>query len=212
MTGVPNPDGIPCNDCGIPFNFDRLGVRVPTVVISPWVAKGGVVHEPPAFVKPNATSQFELSSIPATLHRVFNTPNFLTARDAWAAPFDFIWDPTWSNITAPRTDCPLTLPDVPAGAQSPSQVGRVIGAAPLSPLQQDLLHLTLGVTGAARTPADVAAHATLVGDAAIGTEGAAGMHIRQLVTRKLAQAAAERAALAAAAQPVEAAAATATAE
>lgn len=39
VTGVPNPDGItgppPFN-----FGFDRLGVRVATLAISPWVEKG----------------------------------------------------------------------------------------------------------------------------------------------------------------------------
>jgi phospholipase C len=39
LTGIPNPDGIvgppPFN-----FGFDRLGVRVATLAISPWVEKG----------------------------------------------------------------------------------------------------------------------------------------------------------------------------
>ena len=38
-SGVPNPDGVkgpPPNN----FNFDRLGVRVPTIAISPWIEKG----------------------------------------------------------------------------------------------------------------------------------------------------------------------------
>ena len=38
-SGVPNPDGVrgppPSN-----FNYDRLGVRVPTIAISPWIEKG----------------------------------------------------------------------------------------------------------------------------------------------------------------------------
>jgi phospholipase C len=39
-----------------PFHFDRLGVRVPAVLISPWVAKGSVIDE-----------VFEHASIPATV-------------------------------------------------------------------------------------------------------------------------------------------------
>jgi phospholipase C len=39
VRGVPNPDGIvgpePFN-----FHFDRLGVRVPTIMVSPWIEKG----------------------------------------------------------------------------------------------------------------------------------------------------------------------------
>ena len=41
---------------GQPFKFDRLGVRVPAVLVSPWVAKGRVVDE-----------VYEHASIPATV-------------------------------------------------------------------------------------------------------------------------------------------------
>lgn len=34
---VPNPDGLNSKDPA--FNFDRLGVRVPTLMISPWINK-----------------------------------------------------------------------------------------------------------------------------------------------------------------------------
>jgi len=39
VRGVPNPDGIVGPE---PFNFkfDRLGVRVPTIAVSPWIEKG----------------------------------------------------------------------------------------------------------------------------------------------------------------------------
>jgi phospholipase C len=39
-----------------PFHFDRLGVRVPAILVSPWVEKGSVINE-----------EFEHASIPATL-------------------------------------------------------------------------------------------------------------------------------------------------
>lgn len=42
-TGVPHPDGVSPIDLEHPnfsFNFTRLGVRVPLILISPWVAKG----------------------------------------------------------------------------------------------------------------------------------------------------------------------------
>ncbi|HEY4358657.1 MAG TPA: alkaline phosphatase family protein [Acidobacteriaceae bacterium] len=39
-----------------PFHFDRLGVRVPAILISPWVAAGSVINE-----------VFEHASIPATM-------------------------------------------------------------------------------------------------------------------------------------------------
>ena len=42
--GVPNPDGFLGIKNG--FNFTRLGVRIPTLAISPWIEKGTLVHEP----------------------------------------------------------------------------------------------------------------------------------------------------------------------
>jgi hypothetical protein len=38
------------NDEG--FEFDRLGVRVPTIMASPWINKGTVIHAPPEVPPP----------------------------------------------------------------------------------------------------------------------------------------------------------------
>jgi phospholipase C len=82
------PDGASAGpaDTGLnyTFNFDRLGVRVPAILISPWVPKGGVVNE-----------VFEHASIPATATSLF-IPNYdqtappeqqRTAREKAAATF-----------------------------------------------------------------------------------------------------------------------------
>ena len=45
---------------GMPFAFDRLGVRVPAILVSPWVAKGTVVNR-----------VFDHASIPATVTKFF---------------------------------------------------------------------------------------------------------------------------------------------
>ncbi|KAI4368887.1 hypothetical protein MLD38_017394 [Melastoma candidum] len=105
VKNVPSPDGIVGPD-PFYFHFDRLGVRVPTLLISPWVDKGTVIHEPEG---PTAHSQFEHSSIPATVKKLFKLKsNFLTKRDAWAGTFEkyfYLRD-------SPRDDCPETLPMV----------------------------------------------------------------------------------------------------
>nr|DAD26698.1 TPA_asm: hypothetical protein HUJ06_028166 [Nelumbo nucifera] len=103
VIGVPNPDGIIGPD-PFYFRFDRLGVRVPTILISPWIEK--VIHEPNG---PTPYSQFEHSSIPATVKKLFNLKsNFLTKRDAWAGSFE-----NYFHLRdTPRTDCPETLPEV----------------------------------------------------------------------------------------------------
>ncbi|CAN1121130.1 Non-specific phospholipase C6 [Linum perenne] len=50
-----------------------------------------------------ATSEFEHSSIPATIKKLFNlSSNFLTHRDAWAGTFEGVVQ----HLTSPRTDCP----------------------------------------------------------------------------------------------------------
>lgn len=59
------------------FDFTRLGVRVPAVLVSPWIQPGTVVH-----------TQLEHASIPATLRALFapRAPA-LTRRDAAATTF-----------------------------------------------------------------------------------------------------------------------------
>ncbi|XP_059450705.1 non-specific phospholipase C1 [Corylus avellana] len=105
VSGVPNPDGIIGPD-PFYFRFDRLGVRVPTILVSPWVEKGTVIHEPEG---PTPYSQYEHSSIPATVKKLFNLEsNFLTKRDAWAGTFEKYF----RLRDTPRDDCPVTLPEV----------------------------------------------------------------------------------------------------
>jgi phospholipase C len=57
---VPDEFSAPAVDTGTgqPFNFDRLGVRVPAILVSPWIPKNTVV---------DATRTFEHASIPATI-------------------------------------------------------------------------------------------------------------------------------------------------
>jgi phospholipase C len=43
-----------------PFHFDRLGVRVPAILVSPWVARGSVIDD-----------VYEHASIPATITEHF---------------------------------------------------------------------------------------------------------------------------------------------
>lgn len=60
---------------GKPFLFDRLGVRVPAVLVSPWVAKGTVV---PGVDEPDARI-FEHACIPKTVTDFF-VPGFDAAK------------------------------------------------------------------------------------------------------------------------------------
>ncbi|PIN16191.1 hypothetical protein CDL12_11161 [Handroanthus impetiginosus] len=65
-----------------------------------------VIHEPSG---PMPSSQYEHSSIPATVKKLFNLKsNFLTKRDAWAGTFEKYF----SLRETPRDDCPEELPEV----------------------------------------------------------------------------------------------------
>ncbi|XP_008803348.2 non-specific phospholipase C2-like [Phoenix dactylifera] len=136
VAGVPSPDGI----VGPPpffFAFDRLGVRVPTIMVSPWIDKGTVIHGPNGV--PSPTSEYEHSSIPATVKKIFDLPSpYLTQRDAWAGTFEGIMQ----SRTEPRADCPVQLP-------TPSKIrnGEANEGAKLSEFQQELMQLASVLNG-----------------------------------------------------------------
>ncbi|XP_057519223.1 non-specific phospholipase C6 [Amaranthus tricolor] len=132
---IPSPDG---NTAPPPtfFSFDRLGVRVPTIMVSPWIKKGTVVSKPKG---PMANSEFEHSSIPATIKKIFNLKsNFLTHRDAWAGTFEDVV----SQLTSPRTDCPEVLPEVTPLRKTESDETRK-----LSQFQTEIVQLAAVLNG-----------------------------------------------------------------
>jgi len=185
VAGVPSPDGRPCVDCGrTPFNFTRLGVRVPMLVVSPWAA-ARVVHAP----APPAAGAYEHASLPRTLADV--VPGWrgpLTARDAWALPLTPLWEGT-DMPDGPRGDTPATLPEPPAA--SPSQAGAVRdGSGRASHIQGSLLRMALGAAaaraGAPDVPAAVEAALLARGGEATRTGAAAGRALLRAVGAALA--------------------------
>lgn len=133
VTGIPSPDGIvgpePYN-----FRFDRLGVRVPAIFISPWIEKGTVLHGPSG---PYPTSEFEHSSIAATVKKIFNLKEFLTKRDEWAGTFDIV-----VNRSSPRTDCPETLSEPVKVREAEAKE-----EADLSDFQEELVQMASVLSG-----------------------------------------------------------------
>ena len=87
---------------GVPFQFDRLGVRVPTVLVSPWIPKGKVDNR-----------VFDHASIPATVTKFFlgnaspRSPREINA-DVFIEPQSANVDPARNllSLSAMRTDCP----------------------------------------------------------------------------------------------------------
>jgi phospholipase C len=113
---VPPPAAVPPGDVTDPannghgFRFDRLGVRVPTVVVSPWVAPDTVDH-----------TRYDHSSLLSTVERLYGMPA-LTARDAHANDFLQLL-----SAGTPR-EAPHTLP-------APADSGFVCGAD--APVEDD---------------------------------------------------------------------------
>jgi phospholipase C len=174
-SGLPNPDGkLSANP---PFDFTRLGVRVPAVLISPWIEKCRV-----------DSTIYEHSSLPATIRTLFNLPGSLTARDAAANTFE-------KNLTrsTPRQDTPLILPVPGDPAESQAQrallrtddqekwrQGEVdqskISQQPLSIFQEALVELAGLLNRKMNGPAPAGP---------IQTEHAAALHIYESLTHFL---------------------------
>ncbi len=108
-TAVP-PDPVSAN--GAKFKFDRLGLRVPALLISPWVGKGRVDH-----------AVYDHSSLLASVKKLFNLPSFLTARDTQAHTFEG----NFLAVARPTVDTPQNLAAlvrrVPVAATPPDDRG-----------------------------------------------------------------------------------------
>ena len=122
------------------FDFRRLGVRVPAVLISPWIAPGTVVHR-----------TLEHASIPHTLRALFAPKaDSLTKRDEAADTFHGVVREF--GLEAPRRtsdagDTVHPLPRVRAGAPPvlpPSAALQAVSAAPtaLSDFERQLVELS----------------------------------------------------------------------
>jgi phospholipase C len=109
---VPPPATSPGGQMPDGYNFDSFGVRVPAVIVSPWVPQG-------ARIRPPGTTPFDHTSIIATLARLFGFPP-LTPRDA-AAPN------LLEGLTGDGSnDGPASI-DAPDVAVSPEQIARSVG-------------------------------------------------------------------------------------
>jgi phospholipase C len=118
---VPPPWGAvpPDSDAGeFSFGFDRFGVRVPTVLVSPLIAAGTVYR-----VAAGGTP-LDHTSVLKTVEQRWNLPT-LTARDAAAPGFGDVL-----TLTAPRTD------DVLAGVTVPTSTGPGPSAGTVSHLEE----------------------------------------------------------------------------
>jgi phospholipase C len=126
---VPPPPAIPPSKTVTePFNFDRYGVRVPTVIVSPFIRPGTVA-------RPSGPIPFDHTSILATLRKRFELGDALTPRDDVAPDLDSIL-----NLATPDNLGPDHLDALPFVA-SPADIARA-KAIPLNDLQKSLIRLS----------------------------------------------------------------------
>src|SRR5262249_24807745 len=94
----PRPDDTkqPGHSAPPKFSFDRLGVRVPTVLVSPGVRRGSVIH-----------AEHRHTSILRTVRRRFGIQESLSDREESARSFEAAF-----SLSKPRKDTPAKLPRV----------------------------------------------------------------------------------------------------
>jgi phospholipase C len=113
------------------FDFQQLGVRVPTVVISPWIQRNTIDH-----------TVYDHSTIPATIEKLLGLGP-LTNRDANANDLLHL-----VSLQSPRGDTPTTLPDPTySGWRCDSDPPKdaltvtLAGSEPITPAIQGILHV-----------------------------------------------------------------------
>ena len=123
---VPPPAAVPPDPAAPPgqydFRFDRLGVRLPVVLVSPYIEPGTIVH-----------TLFDHASIIKTVCRRWNLPG-LTERDKAANDFGEVL-----TLAQPRDDSPLITPRPYVRVPRPE-------TEPLNDFQKGLLALVAGVS------------------------------------------------------------------
>jgi len=117
------------------FDFKRLGVRTPAIIVSPLIPKGTIDH-----------TVYDHTSVLATVENIFGLQP-LTMRDKYANTFMHLF-----SLTTPRTDAPTTLPEPAdsgikcegeeAAAATTAQAAYAAdAAAPVDPSLQGFVHV-----------------------------------------------------------------------
>ncbi len=128
---APNPDGLNspnpddrANSTPAYFAFDRLGLRVPTVIVSPWIAKGTIEHR-----------QLQHTSIIKTVREIFGL-NGLNRRENSAQSFADLFE------VAARPRSPEDMPSKLNRASLEATMESVVAGIPLNPADEPLDELT----------------------------------------------------------------------
>jgi phospholipase C len=138
---VPTGDDSQYANPNYSFLFNRLGVRVPGIVVSAYTAKGTIIGDDPA----DPATVFDHSSVLATVEKRFGLKP-MTKRDGAANTLEVA-----INLAAPRllpTEALTALPNPAAdagvaGAADPAKIFAADPQAPLSANQKTMAALAL---------------------------------------------------------------------
>ena len=140
-TTVPTGDDSQYSNPNYSFPFDRLGIRVPGIMVSAYTAKGTIIGDDPA----DPATVFDHSSVLATVEKRFGLKP-MTKRDGAANTLEVA-----INLAAPRllpTEALTALPNPAAdagvaGAADPAKIFAADPQAPLSANQKTMAALAL---------------------------------------------------------------------
>ena len=125
---VSPPNAVPPDNAhSQPFGFDRYGVRVPAVLISPYIKAGTILKIPEGSSYP-----FDHTSVIATLRKWFALGAPISHRDAVAPDLESVL-----NLDTPRNDCPAKIESM-AYEIDPTELQKALNA-PLNDFQKALL-------------------------------------------------------------------------
>ena len=138
---VPTGDDSKYANPNYSFPFDRLGVRVPAIVVSAYTGKDTIIGDDPG----DAGTVFDHTSVLATVEKLFGLEP-LTNRDRAANTLEVA-----INLATPRllpTEALTALPDPAtdagvAGAADPANIFAAAAQAPLSANQKTMAALAL---------------------------------------------------------------------
>lgn len=120
QSAPPPNDGTGAHQNANNFDFSEFGVRVPAVIVSPWIAKGVVDH-----------NLYDHASVLATLEMIFGLEP-LTDRDAQANSLLQLFGAT----IRPEADCPETLPVGDAELEAIEEGIETAMADPAEPVEE----------------------------------------------------------------------------
>jgi len=110
------------------FDFQQLGVRVPTIVVSPLISRGIIDH-----------TLYDHTSVLATVEKLFQLPS-LTKRDESANSLNDLF-----TLDIPRTDAPTTLPDPPVSGVNFKDEEQKEKSGPMAALEGVVSSIITGV-------------------------------------------------------------------